>query len=101
VLAEPAAVVTSFGRNRLPVVTADPGYHELTERALRYIQGMRATVLSAEEAAASIADLVELDNPPLRVPVGDDAKRLTAERRTVSDAEFEGAVLSGMGVSGA
>jgi NAD(P)-dependent dehydrogenase (short-subunit alcohol dehydrogenase family) len=101
VLAEPAAVASSFGRKRLPVATADPGYHEMTERALSHIQGMRATVLSAEEAAAAIADLVELDSPPLRVAVGDDAKRLTAERHTVSDAEFEGAVLSGMGISGA
>jgi NAD(P)-dependent dehydrogenase (short-subunit alcohol dehydrogenase family) len=95
-LAEPAAVVTSFGRNRLPVDPAGPGYDELAERASRYIRGMRGTVLSAEEAAAAIADMVELDDPPLRIPVGDDARRLTAERHTVGDEQFERAVRSGL-----
>jgi NAD(P)-dependent dehydrogenase (short-subunit alcohol dehydrogenase family) len=95
-LAEPAAVATSFGRNRLRVDAADTGYRELTERAFRSIQGMRSTVLSADEAAAAIAGLVELDDPPLRNPVGDDAKRITAERHTIGDEEWERAVLSGL-----
>lgn len=95
VLAEPAAVTTSFGANRLPVEPADPGYEELTGRAFRSIQGMRGTTLSAAEAAALIADMVELDDPPLRIPVGDDAKRLTVERHTIGDDQFERAVLSG------
>ena len=94
-LAEPAAVVTSFGRNRLPVEPADPAYEELTDRAVRYIQGMRGTTLSAEEAAEAIADMAELDDPPLRIPVGADAGRLTAERHTVGDEQFEQTVLSG------
>jgi NAD(P)-dependent dehydrogenase (short-subunit alcohol dehydrogenase family) len=96
VLAEPAAVATSFGANRLPVEPADPGYDELTKRAFRYIQGMRAAILPAVEAGALIADLVELDDPPLRVPVGDDAKRITAERHTVGDEQFERSVLSSL-----
>jgi NAD(P)-dependent dehydrogenase (short-subunit alcohol dehydrogenase family) len=96
VLAEPGAVTTSFGANRLPVQPADPGYDELTGRAVRSIQGMRAATLSAARAAALIADMVELDNPPLRIPVGDDAKRLTTERHAIGDEEFERAVLSGL-----
>jgi len=96
VLAEPAAVTTSFGANRLPVEPADPGYDELTLRAYRFIQGMRGTTLSAMEAAALIADIVELDDPPLRVPVGEDAKRITAERQTVGDEQFEHSVLSSL-----
>jgi NAD(P)-dependent dehydrogenase (short-subunit alcohol dehydrogenase family) len=99
VLAEPAAVITSFGANRLPVEPAtpvDPGYDELTGRAFRYIQGMRGTTLSAAEAAALIAGIVELDDPPLRVPVGDDAKRITAERHTVGDEQFERSVLNSL-----
>src|SRR5215472_16453427 len=99
VLAEPAAVTTSFGANRLPVEPADPGYEELTGRALRCIQGMRGTTLSAAEAAAHIADMVELDDPPLRIPVGDDAKRLTVERHAIGDEQFERAVLSGFAMS--
>lgn len=95
-VAEPAAVVSSFGSNRLPVPIGDPGYAELTERAFRYLRGMRGTTLSSEEAARAIADMVELDDPPLRLPVGDDARRITAQRRTVSDDEFERAVLSGL-----
>ena len=96
VLAEPAAVTTSFGANRLSVEPADPGYDELAQRAFRFIQGMRGTTLAAAEAAALIADLVELDDPPLRVPVGDDAKRITAERHTVGDEQFESSVLSSL-----
>ncbi len=92
---QPAAVVTSFGRNRLPGGPSDPGYEELTERAFRYLQGMRGTTLSAEETAEAIADMVELDDPPLRIPIGADARRLTAERHTVGDGQFEQAVLSG------
>jgi NAD(P)-dependent dehydrogenase (short-subunit alcohol dehydrogenase family) len=98
-LAEPAAVVSSFARNRLTVEPAEPadaGYDELTERAFRSIQGMRGTALSAEQAAEAIADMVELDDPPLRIPVGADARRLTAERHTVGDEQFERAVLSGL-----
>jgi short-subunit dehydrogenase len=98
-LAEPAAVVTSFGRNRLPVEPADAGYDELTGRAFRSIQGMRGTALSAEQAAEAIADMVELDDPPLRNPIGDDARRLTAERHTVGDEQFERAVLSALEAS--
>jgi NAD(P)-dependent dehydrogenase (short-subunit alcohol dehydrogenase family) len=95
-VAEPAAVVSSFGSNRLPVEISDRGYAELTDRAFRYIHGMRGTTLSAEEAAQAIADMVELDDPPLRLPVGDDARRITAQRHAVSDDEFERAVLSGL-----
>jgi hypothetical protein len=96
VLAEPAAVISSFGQNRLPVESADPGYDELTERAFRYLRGMRGTTLSAEEAAEAIADMVELDDPPLRIPIGDDAKRITAERAAIGDEQFERAVLSAL-----
>jgi NAD(P)-dependent dehydrogenase (short-subunit alcohol dehydrogenase family) len=96
VLAEPAAVTTSFGANRLPVEPTETGYDEVTKRAFRSIQGMRGTTLSATEAAALIADIVELDDPPLRVPVGDDARRITAERHTVGDEQFERSVLSSL-----
>jgi NAD(P)-dependent dehydrogenase (short-subunit alcohol dehydrogenase family) len=102
VLAEPAAVTTSFGANRLPVPPAEPGepdYEELTGRALAYIRSMRAQPLSAAQAAALIADMVELDDPPLRIPVGDDARRLTAQRHSVGDEQFERAVLSGLAQS--
>jgi hypothetical protein len=58
------------------------------------IRGMRGTVLSAEQAAEAIADLTELDNLPLRNPIGDDARRITAERHTVTDQQFEQSVLA-------
>jgi NAD(P)-dependent dehydrogenase (short-subunit alcohol dehydrogenase family) len=93
-LAEPAAVVSSFGRNRMSITVEDPSYRQLTERAFGYLQGLRGTALTSEEAAEAIADLVELDDPPLRVPIGEDAKRLTTERHTVGDEQFERSVLS-------
>jgi NAD(P)-dependent dehydrogenase (short-subunit alcohol dehydrogenase family) len=98
VVAEPAAVVSSFGQNRLPVETAGAGYDELTDRAVGSIRGMRGTVLAAEEAARAIADMVGLDDPPLRIPVGDDARRIVAERGSVSDEQFERSVLSALDI---
>ncbi|WP_238015192.1 SDR family oxidoreductase [Dactylosporangium sp. AC04546] len=96
ILAEPAAVVSSFGQNRMPVMVDDPSYRELTERAFRYLQGLRGTVLTSEEAAGAIADLVELDSPPLRVPIGEDAERIAAERHSVGDEQFERSILSAL-----
>lgn len=96
VLAIPAAVVTSFGQNRVPIESSE-AYRDLTERAFRFIQSMRGTVLTADEAATAIADLVERDDPPLRVPIGADAQRLVPERHSVSDADFEETVLGGLG----
>ncbi|MFJ8025471.1 SDR family NAD(P)-dependent oxidoreductase [Streptomyces sp. NPDC096311] len=97
VVAEPAAVVSSFGTNRLPVEVTEAPYRELTERAFRFLQSMRAAALTAEQAAAAIADLVHRDDPPLRVPIGADGARILAQRHTVGDAEFERAVLDGLG----
>jgi NAD(P)-dependent dehydrogenase (short-subunit alcohol dehydrogenase family) len=95
VLAIPGAVVTSFGDNRLPV-EPDDDYRALAEDAYRFIRGMRGTSLTAEEAANAIVDLVECDDPPLRVPVGEDARRLVPERHTISDTDFERTVLAGL-----
>jgi len=100
VLAEPAAVVTRFGANRIAVEAADDGYDDLTERAFRFLQSMRGTSLNSEETAVAIADMVELDHPPLRIPVGEDATRLTLERHTVPDDEFELSVLTGLRAAG-
>ncbi|WP_433189907.1 SDR family oxidoreductase [Actinoallomurus sp. CA-150999] len=93
VLAEPAAVVSSFGSNRTPVEVEDADYADFTERAYRLIQGMRVDALTSEQAAEAIADLVGRDDPPLRVPIGADATRLVAERHTVEDEEFARSVL--------
>lgn len=95
VLAIPAAVVTSFGRNRIPVEPHDD-YRAFTDQAFRFIQTMRGIVLTAEDVATAIADLVERDDPPLRVPIGDEARRLVAERHTVDDGDFERTVLAGL-----
>lgn len=89
-------MVSSFGKNRIPVTTTDGDYSDLTDRAFRYLRSMRGRTLTAHEAAAAIAELVELDDPPLRVPIGDEAGRLTAERHTVGDAVFEETVLSNL-----
>ncbi|GAA2312875.1 SDR family oxidoreductase [Streptomyces violaceusniger] len=97
VLAEPAAVVTSFGANRMPVEVTGAPYRDLTDRAFRFLQSMRGVTLSAQEAAEAIADLVHRDDPPLRVPIGPDGARLVAQRRTVGDEEFERSVLDGLG----
>jgi NAD(P)-dependent dehydrogenase (short-subunit alcohol dehydrogenase family) len=96
VLAIPGAVVTSFGQNRVPVEPAADGYAEFTKRAVAAIQGMRGTALTSEDAALAIVDIVGADDPPLRIPIGDDAMRLVPQRHTVADDEFEQSVLSGL-----
>jgi hypothetical protein len=40
--------------------------------------------------------MVELDDPPLRIPIGEDARRLTAERHTIGDEQFERSVRAGL-----
>ncbi|WP_236794209.1 SDR family NAD(P)-dependent oxidoreductase [Amycolatopsis sp. GM8] len=48
-----------------------------------------ATMLSAREVGVAIADAAELDDPPLRLPIGDRARAiLAAHRAAVTDSPF-------------
>ena len=88
VLIEPGFFATEFGANSSPV---EPGpYAGLAEQW----EGADRKLLSGErpgpEAVAfAIADAIEADDPPQRVPVGADAEMVYATRRQLDDREFE------------
>jgi hypothetical protein len=42
--------------------------------------------------ADTLVTLAEQDQPPLRTPIGADAQRLVAERRSIDDADYEAGV---------
>ncbi len=88
VLLEPGGVATSFAANRIPVELTDPAYAPVVERATAHLAGLRGKVLSPEDVAAEVAEIVDAPDPPLRWPVGALAARLLAERCEVSDADF-------------
>jgi len=46
---------------------------------------LTGSMISVEEVARATADVVELDDPPLRVPIGDAARQLLAARRSADD----------------
>jgi NAD(P)-dependent dehydrogenase (short-subunit alcohol dehydrogenase family) len=49
------------------------------------IDGGRAPALSVEEVATAIADTIEADTLPLRIPIGEAARRVLAARQAASD----------------
>ena len=73
---EPGAVSSgAFDRARTYLTDDDP-YRPLAAQ----LSGARGSFITAEEAAAAIADAVEDDDPPFRIPVGDAAKTVLAAR---------------------
>jgi NAD(P)-dependent dehydrogenase (short-subunit alcohol dehydrogenase family) len=95
-LAEPGAVVTSLAKNRTLIDISDHDYTSLRERSLAVLDGMRGCPLTPDEVAESIVALAEQDGPPLRTPIGGDAHRLVAERRSVDDEDYEAGVLGAL-----
>jgi NAD(P)-dependent dehydrogenase (short-subunit alcohol dehydrogenase family) len=71
-------------------------YRESAERALTAFRQMAITRPGSEVVAATIADLVELEQrPPLRLPIGEDAWRLTQARQMSTDEEWEVSIKQG------
>jgi NAD(P)-dependent dehydrogenase (short-subunit alcohol dehydrogenase family) len=97
-LVEPAGVETAFGSNRINV-DVDAAYRPLWERATHALTEMRRDSMSATDVATAIADVASDERPPLRNPVGADAKRLIGERRTVDDSTYESMVLGIVGAT--
>ena len=52
-----------------------------------------------EPVARAIADAIEADVPPLRVPVGDDAQLVVAVRAANDDATFEATMRETLGLT--
>jgi NAD(P)-dependent dehydrogenase (short-subunit alcohol dehydrogenase family) len=82
-------VCGALGRGESP-------YQESANRALTAFREMALTRPGSDVVAATLADLVELEQkPPLRLPVGEDAWRLTQARQKSTDEEWEASIQRG------
>jgi NAD(P)-dependent dehydrogenase (short-subunit alcohol dehydrogenase family) len=98
-LVEPGYFETAFGDNAGRVGRDEAPYDELDrqwEAASGVLRG--SATADADAVARAIADVVEADDPPFRTPVGSDADLVIGARTSMSDAEFEQAMRSTLGI---
>jgi NAD(P)-dependent dehydrogenase (short-subunit alcohol dehydrogenase family) len=71
-------------------------YHASAQKALEAFRQMAETRPGSEAVAMTMADMCELQQrPPLRLPVGDDAYRLSVARAATTDDAWEANIMSG------
>jgi NAD(P)-dependent dehydrogenase (short-subunit alcohol dehydrogenase family) len=100
VIIEPGAFATAFGAAARRRGEDSPPYDELRRQwdtAADVLTGGAAP--SPEPVARAIADAIEADGPPLRVPVGDDAQLVVAVRAANDDATFEATMRETLGLT--
>lgn len=100
VIIEPGYFATPIQHKANPVSIEDTPYAGLQAQWQgadeRLLGGARP---GPEVVARAIADAIEADDCPLRVPVGADAEMVAAVRRTTDDAEFEAAMRNTLGLT--
>jgi short-subunit dehydrogenase len=79
-LLEPGAVATSGSSSRTPSYALEDDPYAAAEAARAGVATDAGTVISAEQVAREIADVVEAERIPLRIPIG-AASRLGSEDR--------------------
>ena len=78
------------------LAAGDSNYQASAERALKAFREMATTRPGSEAVAMVMADMCELEQrPPLRLPIGDDAYRLSLARAAATDDDWERSVMSG------
>lgn len=86
---EPGWTATAWASNERWLGVDDPPYDEL----YGYIKALDDEGLddaaSAEDVAAVVVEAIESDDPPLRMPVGEDAQEAVETRRKLDDREWE------------
>ncbi|MBI2169400.1 MAG: SDR family oxidoreductase [Actinobacteria bacterium] len=106
-----------MGRFGIRVVIIEPGYFatNISESAPQYnVEGLYAPLFEQmskadeqllggerpgpEVVAVAIADAIEAEETPLRIPVGADAELATATRAGLGDAEFEAIMRQSLGI---
>jgi NAD(P)-dependent dehydrogenase (short-subunit alcohol dehydrogenase family) len=92
------AVETDFGQNRRHVTA--PEYADLADRFTKRIVANRSEPASAEDVAKTLADAIEAGEYPLRIDATPDAAALVAQRRGLSDSEWERVTLEALGACG-
>lgn len=71
-------------------------YQASADRALGAFREMAGTRPGSEAVAMVMADMCELQQrPPLRLPVGDDAYRLSLARAAATDDAWEASIMTG------
>ena len=100
VIIEPGYIETPIQSKVNPVPIAGTPYEELH----RQFSGADAKLIGGsrpgpELVATAIADAIEADDTPLRIPVGDDAEMVTSVRRRLGDAEFLAAMRETLGIT--
>lgn len=100
VVVEPGSIATEFEPNERHSGEAEPPYDEL-RRQWDVASGNLTDGDSPgpEVVARAVADVIEADDPPLRVPVGEDAAMIVAVRRSSDDAEFEATMRETLGLT--
>jgi NADP-dependent 3-hydroxy acid dehydrogenase YdfG len=100
VVVEPGAIDTDFGANERHSGEDTPPYDELRrewDAAGDKLTGGNPP--GPELVAVAIADAIEADDPPLRIPVGEDAEMVVAVRESSDDAAFEATMRETLGLS--
>ncbi|MFE9327619.1 SDR family oxidoreductase [Nocardia sp. NPDC052278] len=90
VIVEPGAVSSGFGDRRVGKREDFGVYTPLAEYMAELSPRINAPAESVEYVAEVVADAVEMDDPPLRIPTSAESARMIADRTDRSDAEFEG-----------
>ncbi len=99
VLIEPGYFRTNIAVAHVDHGVDTPPYDELQEMVDRMTAKLgRDAAPGPEVVAGAIADAIEADAPPLRIPVGSDADMVLAARASMNDAEFEAAMRATLDV---
>lgn len=101
VIIEPGNIDTAFGDNGQRFGEDTAPYDDLRRQwdAASEVLGGGGDAPGPDLVATAIADAVEADEPPLRVPVGADAEMVAAVRAASDDAGFEAAMRETLGLT--
>ena len=100
VIIEPGAFATAFGANARRHGEDTAPYDELRRQWDTASEVLTSGAAPGPEpVATAIADAIESDAPPLRIPVGDDARLVVAVRAANDDATFEAAMRETLGLA--
>jgi NAD(P)-dependent dehydrogenase (short-subunit alcohol dehydrogenase family) len=90
-IVEPGGIETEFGTNLVDYRGHSGPYKQLAElwEGATDTLGSGESPPGPEAVAKAICDALELDDPPLRLPVGADAQLITATRDASGYDDFE------------
>lgn len=99
-LVEPGSFKTGVFQNqrRGHLVDDEGPYSDLMRATLRMIAGVSETADGPEEIGAKIAELLEVESPPFRTVVGNQARAAAAFKRVAPDGLFSTAIKRLMGL---